>query len=98
MYNTENIIQEKCINAIQFTLKIQIHNRSPVLEIDLDRDPRTKKYTRDRSSHPVHLRQVARGKPRLKAVVSTMGKLAEITYHCLRNGEFYQYQGKYRIG
>ena len=43
-----------------------------------------------------YLRQVARGKPRLKAVVSTMGKLAEVIYHCLSTGEFYQYQGKYR--
>jgi len=43
-----------------------------------------------------YLRQVARGKPRLKALVSTMGKLAEIIYHCLRVGEPYQYHGKYR--
>ncbi len=43
-----------------------------------------------------YLRQVARGKPRLKAVVSTMGKLAEIIYHCLKAGELYQYQAKYR--
>jgi len=44
-----------------------------------------------------YLRQVARGKPRMKALVSTMGKLAEIIYHCLKAGEPYQYQGKYRI-
>ena len=43
-----------------------------------------------------YLRQVARGKPRMKALVSTMGKLAEIIYHCLKAGELYQYQGKYR--
>lgn len=43
-----------------------------------------------------YLRQVARGKPRIKALVSTMGKLAEIIYHCLKVGESYQYQGKYR--
>ena len=43
-----------------------------------------------------YLRQVPRGKPRLKAVVSTMGKLAEIIYHCLSTREFYQYQDKYR--
>jgi len=42
-----------------------------------------------------YLRQVARGKPRLKAVVSTMGKLAEVIYYCLNRGELYQYQGKY---
>lgn len=44
-----------------------------------------------------YLRQVARGKPRLKAVVSTMGKLAEVIYHCLSTGELYEYQGKYRL-
>jgi len=43
-----------------------------------------------------YLRQVARGKVRIKALVSTMGKLAEIIYHCLKAGEPYQYQGKYR--
>ncbi len=42
-------------------------------------------------------RQVVRGKPRIKALVSTMGKLAEIVYHCLKVGEPYQYQGKYRV-
>jgi len=42
-----------------------------------------------------YLRQVARGKPRMKALVGTMGKLAEIVYHCLKVGEPYQYQGKY---
>jgi len=31
----------------------------------------------------------------MKALVSTMGKLAEIIYHCLKTGELYQYQGKY---
>ena len=41
-----------------------------------------------------YLRQVARGKPRIKALVSTMGKLAEIIYHCLKAREPYQYQGK----
>ena len=40
-------------------------------------------------------RQVVRGKPRMKALFSTIGKLAEITYHCLKVGELYQYQGKY---
>ncbi len=41
-----------------------------------------------------YLHQVARGKPRMKALVSTMGKLAKIIYHCLKVGEPYQYQGK----
>jgi len=43
-----------------------------------------------------YMRQVARGKVRIKALVSTMGKLAEIIYHCLRSGESYEYQGIYR--
>lgn len=43
-----------------------------------------------------YLRQVARGKPKLKALVSTMGKLAEIIYHCLKTAKPYQYQGIYR--
>ena len=43
-----------------------------------------------------YLRQVARGKPKMKALVSTMGKLAEIIYHCLKAREPYHYQGKYR--
>ena len=38
-----------------------------------------------------YLRQVAQGKPGLKALVSTMGKLAEVIYHCLSTGEFYEY-------
>jgi len=42
-----------------------------------------------------YLRQVARGKPKLKAIVATMGKLAEIIYHCVKAGEPYEYQGKY---
>ncbi len=44
-----------------------------------------------------YLSQVAGGKPRMKALVSTMGKLAEIIYHCLEAGELYQYQKKYRM-
>ena len=27
----------------------------------------------------------------------SMGKLAEIIYHCLKTGELYQYQGKYKV-
>jgi transposase len=37
-------------------------------------------------------KQVQKGKPRIKAIVSTMGKLAEIIYHCLKFNEPYQYQ------
>jgi transposase len=51
--------------------------------------------TPDNDFRDYYLRQVARGKPRFKAVVSTMGKLAEVIYHCLSRGELYQYQGKY---
>ena len=42
-----------------------------------------------------YLRQVKQGKPKMKAVVATMGKLAEIIYHCLQSGEPYRYQGRY---
>jgi len=52
--------------------------------------------TSDNDFKDYYLRQVARGKPRMKALVSTMGKLAEIIYHCVKAGEPYQYQGKYR--
>ena len=51
---------------------------------------------RDNDFKDYYLRQVMRGKPRLKALVSTMGKLAEIIYHCLKVAEPYQYQGTYR--
>ncbi len=44
-----------------------------------------------------YFRQVVRGKVRIKALVSIMGKLTEIIYHCLKAGELYQYQGKYRV-
>jgi predicted component of type VI protein secretion system len=37
-------------------------------------------------------KQVQKGKPRIKALVATMGKLAEIIYHCLKFNEPYQYQ------
>jgi transposase len=37
------------------------------------------------------------GKPKLKAIVSTMGKLVEIIYHCLIKGELYEYRGIYRV-
>ncbi len=43
-----------------------------------------------------YLRQVQRGKPKIKAIVATMGKLAEIIYFCLTTGELYEYQGEYR--
>lgn len=51
--------------------------------------------TPDNDFKDYYVRQVARGKPKLKAVVSTMGKLAEIIYHCLSTGDLYQYQRKY---
>lgn len=53
--------------------------------------------TPDNDFKDYYLRQVAGVKPRLKAVVSTKGKLAEIIYHCLKMGEFCQYQGTYRF-
>ena len=33
----------------------------------------------------------------MKALVATMGKLAEIIYHCLKTGEPYEYQGEYKV-
>jgi hypothetical protein len=53
--------------------------------------------TRENDLKDYYLRQVARGKPRIKALVATMGKLAEIIYHCLSTGEPYQYRGTYRV-
>jgi hypothetical protein len=45
-----------------------------------------------------YLRQIQdAGKPKMKAIVSTMGKLVEIIYHCLTKGEVYEYQGIYRV-
>ena len=42
-----------------------------------------------------YLRQLAQGKPKLKALVSITGKPAEIIYPYLKTKEPYQYQGKY---
>lgn len=50
----------------------------------------------DNDFRDYYLRQVYRGKPRIKALVSTMGKLAEIIYHCLKTGEHYSYKGTYK--
>lgn len=51
---------------------------------------------RENDFRDYYLARVARGKPRIKALVSTSGKLAEIIYHCLKARELYQYQGKYK--
>ena len=51
----------------------------------------------DNDFRDYYLRQIqVSGKPKLKAIVSTMGKLVEIIYHCLTRGELYKYQGIYR--
>ncbi|HEY50429.1 MAG TPA: IS110 family transposase [Dehalococcoidia bacterium] len=55
-----------------------------------------KRNAPDNDFKDYYSRQVNQGKVRIKALVSTMGKLAEIIYHCLRNRELYKYQGKYR--
>ena len=55
-----------------------------------------RKNTRDNDFKDYYYRQVSHGKKKIKAVVSTMGKLAEIIYHCLKNGEQYEYHGIYR--
>jgi transposase len=56
-----------------------------------------RKKVRDSDFRDYYRRQVVRGKPRMKALVATMGKLAEIIYHCLKTGEPYEYQGKYKV-
>ncbi len=43
-----------------------------------------------------YVRQVALGKPKIKALMATAGKLAEILYHCLLNQELYHYTGIYK--
>jgi len=55
-----------------------------------------RKNTRDNDFKDYYYRQVSHGKKKIKAVVSTMGKLAEIIYHCLKTGELYEYKGIYR--
>lgn len=52
----------------------------------------------DNDFRDYYLRQIKRGKPKMKAIVSTMGKMAEIIYHCLHTKELYKYQGIYRSG
>lgn len=58
----------------------------------------TRKSIADSDIRDYYVRQVARGKPKMKAIFATMGKLVELIFHCLQNGEAYQYQGKYRRG
>ena len=55
-----------------------------------------KTAARENDFKDYYLTQVARDKPRIKALVSTAGKLTEIIYHCLKARELYQYQGKYK--
>jgi len=55
-----------------------------------------KTRARNNDFRDYYLIKVARGKPRIKALVSAASKLAEIIYHCLKTGERYQYQGKYK--
>jgi transposase len=43
-----------------------------------------------------YLHKVEKGKPKMSAIVATMGKLTEIMYHCLKTDESYSYQGIYR--
>ena len=54
------------------------------------------KISCDNDFKDYYQRQVNRNKPKMKALVSTMGKLAEIIYYCLKNREHYEYQGKYK--
>jgi transposase len=42
-------------------------------------------------------KQRSHGKIYSKAIASTSGKMVEIIYHCLKSGEKYSYQGKYKL-
>jgi transposase len=42
-------------------------------------------------------KQMRHNKIWIKAIVSTCSKMAEIIYHCLKSGEKYSYQGKYKL-
>jgi hypothetical protein len=39
-----------------------------------------------------YIHQIGLGKPKMKAIVATMGKMAEIIYHCLKTNEPYIYE------
>ncbi len=54
-----------------------------------------RKNVSDNDFKDYYLRNVAKGKPRKMALVNTMGKLAEIIFHCLKAGELYRYHGTY---
>ena len=41
-------------------------------------------------------KQLSQNKIWIKAITSTTGKMVEIMYHCLKTGEKYEYQGKYK--
>ena len=49
----------------------------------------------DNDFRDYYLRQVGRGKKPLQALLRSMSKMAEVMYHCLKNGELYSYQGTY---
>ena len=51
--------------------------------------------TKDNDFRDYYFRQMDKGKAPLQALVRSMGKMAEIMYHCLQNAESYVYQGKY---
>lgn len=54
------------------------------------------KNTPDNDFKDYYLRQVVKNKPKMKAIVSTMGKMVEIIHHCLQTGEAYEYKGIYK--
>lgn len=55
-----------------------------------------RKVSRENDFRDYYSRHLSRGKPKIQVLVSTMGKLAEIVYHCLKTGETYQCQGRYK--
>jgi transposase len=54
------------------------------------------KRTPDNDFRDYYLRKVSKGKPKISAIVATMGKLTELIYHCLKTGQTYQYKGIYK--
>ncbi len=93
----ENKLTERHARALLKLPDISIQKK--VLKIIIDKSLNVK-YTEDLIEK--ELLKLSRdevavdGKKKIKALVSTMGKLAEIIYHCLKTGEPYKYQGIYR--
>lgn len=51
----------------------------------------------DNDFRDYYLKKKARGKSPMSSIVSTMGKMIEIMYYCLKSGKQYEYQGIYKL-